>query len=594
MFVAFSKSQPAVEAVWNAAALRFEVDAATAPTRLVAADRFMVLDHTVAETPDDATLVVGVGEKLKPPTSATTVAPGGSGTLLHSLRRALHRGRSDGCKVIVERRSGVAVAVAEPMGLPALYLTSVRDDTVIAATDLAALLAGRRALCPPPVVDPKYFAYFLTGLPENELVPRLWRTAYQGVYILPPGHLIELGHARAKPERYWRYWADSPLRGSQCLEAVEDAFRQAVTRTCSPRFTGVALSGGTDSACVAAAARAVVRSQMACYINYSPASIVADERCEARSVTDAIGVPLRTIESSDAWATCQSPASATQVEPHQGWFHAQDRALAGWAMQDGADVVLDGIGGDELFGIPLHNPYVSENDVGLPPISELDVVRMLRRRRRSSWHPIIGVGDLTPRFMSPHFASSTDLAARMREIGSAVGELGMDPVSTHRLFSFAFTGTPLSECTWLSREVFGPAGIERRHPYRDPGLVETVFRVPVRLMASPVVWKPLLHRLHARLLPTVRPRRLKGDYSELFFRGFLRKRIDLVREVHHDSVAAQLSWVDQAEVRGCLDEYLRKPTFRSVESERLHLQLWQLLVTEQWLRSATTSGLVRA
>lgn len=557
MFVTLSSSKAAIEAVWSAVARSPVLDPSPGPgrrlTTIAAGGKYIVLAGAAAQSGDGTVLAVTATDLTsRAPLLSLDGAVRRDGTLVTRAQRFLACDRTDRCAVIVDRCSGEAVMAAARMGLPELFQTAVDDGTVIVSTDLSALLAGRRSLQPAPTVDPEYFAYFLTGLPENEFVPRLWRTPYRGISALPPGHLLALDRGEAKPVRYWRYWGNDDLPLRESLDAVEDEFRAAVARRCSSTRTAVALSGGTDSACVAAAANAASGRPPVCYLNFSKSSILADERREAEAIAEALGARLSALPSDHQWARCQTPQPRVQVEPHQGWFGAQDRSLAPSAKADGADVVLDGIGGDELFGLPLRNPFVSESDLGLTPMSELTVARLIRRQRTSLWHPVIGVGDVTPSFLSNHFISSTGLRARIGEIGTTVSASALEPGAAHRLFCFAFTGSPLSDCTWLRREIFSPLGIRRLHPYRDSELVTTVFRVPLRAMASATVWKPMLGRLFARLLPTSVPRQLKGDYSELFFRGFLTKNIELVRDVRHESLAAQLSWVDQDELRRCL------------------------------------------
>lgn len=62
----------------------------------------------------------------------------------------------------------------------------------------------------------------------------------------PARHLLSLGgRASAPPERYWRYWENTPLLARHAVDAVESAFRDAVDQRCSSTFTGVAFSGGS-------------------------------------------------------------------------------------------------------------------------------------------------------------------------------------------------------------------------------------------------------------------------------------------------------------------------------------------------------------
>lgn len=520
-----------------------------------------------------------------PPTSVTGVA------------RWLGQAEADCCSVVLDMQAAVATVVAARMGLPPLYVCRDRSDLLVVTDDLRLLLAARRQLGLRILLNRQYFGHFLTGVAENGFASRLWRTPYANVDMVPPGHALQVDPPTTRPIRYWRYWEGEPISETEAVGATLSALRVAVRRRQLSDHTGVALSGGLDSSCVVGALAPLSRTPIPCYVNFSAESVAADERPYARAMVDHVQGRLRLLASDALWAL-QGVAEADhppQIDPFQGWFSAQDRAMANSARDEGVRVILDGIGGDELFGVPLRNRYVSElADQRENVLDDFAVASVLRRRwpfGLAQWHPTVGVGDIVPSFLNAELSSATGLADELRDVGRDIQATGVDPVTQYRLFSFSYGGSTLSDCLWLRREVFDHVGIRRRHPFLDHNLVECVFRCPTRVLVSAIYWKPLLRRIAGHLVPeAVSRRKLKGDYSALYFKGLLERESSLLSELMIDPIVCQVSWVDAGAVRRCFDAYLSDPTGYSLERPQVHVQLWLLICLELWLAQGLRSG----
>lgn len=113
---------------------------------------------------------------------------------------------------------------------------------------------------------------------------------------------------------------------------------------------GVFLSGGTDSAAVLAAMRALEDRPVVAYTVGFSGSTVHDERAQAATVAEAVGADHRCIEvtAKDFWQTLPTIAQ-TMDDPVADYAVVPTYLLAQTAAKD-VKVVLTGEGGDEILG----------------------------------------------------------------------------------------------------------------------------------------------------------------------------------------------------------------------------------------------------
>jgi asparagine synthase (glutamine-hydrolysing) len=249
----------------------------------------------------------------------------------------------------------------------AFALVAVADSQVIAARDhlgarplfmrvdgrvtyLASEISVLLALLPRrPSPDREALALFLAGAPVG-----LAGTVFSGVRPVPPAHVLALGPRGARLDRYW---TPRPRpTDSDPADALLDAVRAAVRRHGGGEpDAGVLLSGGLDSSAVLAVAaedaRAAGRDPPSAFTAVFPDHPPLDERAAARAVAERWGstttlVPIgaRSVVPEaeahvDRWAVPLQYPGATFFKP-----------VLEAAARRGTRVLLDGEGGDELFG----------------------------------------------------------------------------------------------------------------------------------------------------------------------------------------------------------------------------------------------------
>lgn len=235
-------------------------------------------------------------------------------------------------------------------GKKPLYLAE-RPGRLAFASEVRALLATGAA---PRTLDPEGLALWLERGSCHEPT-----TLVRGVRSLAPGHVMtvraEGGELRTHSRPYWSLQLEPPAPDwRDRLEVLLDtAVRQ---RLLSDRPIGVFLSGGVDSAAIAAVAARHARDALRTF------TLTFDERewdegARARTMAERLGLQHQAshLTAHEALAHMDEALAAQDLPSHDGfntWFVTRA------ARASGLVVALTGTGGDELFqGYPHFRRY---------------------------------------------------------------------------------------------------------------------------------------------------------------------------------------------------------------------------------------------
>jgi asparagine synthase (glutamine-hydrolysing) len=224
---------------------------------------------------------------------------------------------------------------------------------LLAATSMRVLL---RMLATAPEADPIRAMTWLAGT-----FPPGTETFARGVERLRGAHAVLVEDGRVTTRCWWRPAYREPLRGSrtELAEQLRFALGEAIgLRTPAGETTGVILSGGFDSAAVTgvAATESHVPGRLRTYSAGFPDDAAMDESARVRNLVAAralpsylvqvksVGTVRRALEYQRDWGI-----------PVGGGGYLLERPLLEQAARDGALGMLDGQGGDELFGF---SPYL--------------------------------------------------------------------------------------------------------------------------------------------------------------------------------------------------------------------------------------------
>jgi asparagine synthase (glutamine-hydrolysing) len=253
--------------------------------------------------------------------------------------------RGDFALLFWDEQRGEGLLARDQLGVRSIFLS---DDSggVYFATEIHHLLTllGKR-----PAPDPIGVAHWVAV--SNRPGPG---TLYTGIRRLDPGAMLLLDRHGVREEHYWTPRFEEPLEASsaELSTLVRESIGCAVRRRLSPDgLTGVMMSGGLDSASVAALAAAQAPGRVAAYSAVFPEHPAVDESSLIDELRHTLALPGATahVRSGGLVAGAAESARRWQV-PLASWGEFWAEPLLRVASSAGVKVILGGDGGDELFG----------------------------------------------------------------------------------------------------------------------------------------------------------------------------------------------------------------------------------------------------
>jgi asparagine synthase (glutamine-hydrolysing) len=429
-------------------------------------------------------------------------------------------------------------------------------------------------------------------------------TFYEGLQRLPAGHRLILDGTHTAPvERWWNLLYAGVEEGSTTAlgERLRDAAFAAVERaTAGSERPAVKLSGGLDSSCVAAGLATIGHddgraSAIGGTFSEYP---VSDERDLIEATAKKTQLPLELVafdSNSSMLAAALEHIARWHVPPATPNLFLWQPVLA-QARELGVDLVLDGEGGDELFGIARY--LIADRvragrlvaawsltgrvpGVGLQPDRDVRV-RVLRRyglrplvpgavRDRRDRRRIASANSIVPP-ADAHALFELDLARRQaRREGPLWWRFQAESLIDER--------DDIDMGAHFRREATD-AAIAMRHPLlHDLQLIETVLRLPPQTQFDPVRDRPLLREGLTGLIPeSVRTRHEKSHFTPLVLAGIRAAESSLIEPLRQGDAPIRAYVAGHA-----LERKIEvAPDDRSILSAA---SLWRVAIANRWLHS---------
>lgn len=510
--------------------------------------------------------------------------------------RVLDGLRGDFCLLFLDPGRGEVLVARDHMGGMPVYWHRGSGTTVIATDPRAAL----RMLPTRPEPDLGAMVHWVTpsGIQGD-------RTLYSGLCRLQAGHFLLLTADGARSERYWspRYAKPRATSREEVVAGLGERLAVSVARRTPERGGAVLLSGGLDSSTVAAfAAQQDPKVITSGYSAVFPDHPGVDETEQIDLLGDSLGLRgIRAeVRSGSVVAGALDYIERFELPPVSPnlffWNRLFDRAAA-----DGVTALLDGEGGDELFGIS--------------PMLLADRLRRGRvRSARALIDEIPGAGGKAPPHAVRHFMREFGVRGALPGVAQRLSRRlnGPDRYTEPYLLPAgkrAFM-TDLDEISWkklpgprwwaylvdITTRGVGPslvyehvalrarqAGIEARHPLVDADVIEYVLSIPPEMAFDHRRSRPLVRDTTAGVLPdAVRLRPSKSSFDQVFHAAMAGSDLPLLRGLLGSADTRITAFVDiDAVRRELLDpDPPTAPRLRQAWA----LKLWRMATAELWMR----------
>jgi asparagine synthase (glutamine-hydrolysing) len=214
-------------------------------------------------------------------------------------------------------------------------------------------------------------------------------TAYPSIKRLKPASIIRVvGGQIVTRETYWR--PSVPGMGKGPVEPLSegdlDQLAEELTVSIQGRLetdvpTCLFLSGGVDSALIAAIAARELRRELPCVTVSFPQGKIHDEGPFAKAIADHLKLPHRIVESHDDPRDVNAAALFDLFgQPNENVTTMSAYQMAAAARGDGFRVGLMGMGGDELFyGYQKHDFFYRNRWLfGVPETVRLALAALMK------------------------------------------------------------------------------------------------------------------------------------------------------------------------------------------------------------------------
>jgi asparagine synthase (glutamine-hydrolysing) len=413
------------------------------------------------------------------------------------------------------------------------------------------------------------------------------RTIYRNCRKLEPGSYLALSfserhHVRERCGRFFQFRARDPVvlpqRGPDLVESLRQHLIEAMRNVLVADVPlGAFLSGGNDSSLVVAMMARELGVHTKTYsIGFT--NTPSSEHLAARQIAAHLGTEHHELLVEPS-AVDLLPTIAASLDEPNGDSSCLPVYLLSRFAREHVTVALSGDGGDEVFG--GYGRYTDTVRESRDPWSRL---RWLKHYRRW-WRPATAY--LGWRILPMTADQLTNLAGRLEPETKALldtmhAELnGPGPV-LHRMrnldVAMYMPGAVLAKVDRMSMRF----ALEVRCPLLDTRLANWAARLPADTLNDGHTGKKLLKQLALRYLPAEivnRPKQGFGLPDQCWSHDRL---LNLAEELLLGSGGKVTAFLDKPRLRRHLQ--------RQRDPGQFHVyQVWELLILEQWLRTAAES-----
>ena len=473
-------------------------------------------------------------------------------------------------------KSNRLMAIRDPLGGYPIFWAG-QGETISLSTSIRPLIDLPTSVEPDSEYVIDYFVIPDAGVAE---LPGD-RTAYRAIKRLPPGWMLDVdvstGRVESRPYWDWQEKIEAPPVKTidEAGQLVRDRLAAAVHERLSRRAaTASTFSGGFDSTSLALLAEKDLASRgeqlHALSLIFNRSHVLAQERDYIESALMGRGAIVHHYIEADGILDYDDRERLPLTdEPFAMSCRFKfNEALVLAAAQAGADTILAGEGGDQLFDLPmlfLITDLLRKRDVrGALALARRygrtqsegpwrilwDAARLLLPvRARDGLRPFLAGGrapfeNQSERTLPPWFTKEFARRNRLQARAMAFQPLQ----SESHLFNARDIAFSVGE--WYRWYIGSPHGINITHPFWDARVISLVLGLPKIIQAVPEQSKPVLAAAMRDVLPEKIARRSRKSHFGELLAGYARHQQALERLIVESQVDPEM--IDKAVLLDCL------------------------------------------
>jgi asparagine synthase (glutamine-hydrolysing) len=489
---------------------------------------------------------------------------------------AVHDSRDDSLHLIRDR-----------VGKKPLWITQLRDGTLLFASEVRALVLARSDLTFRKDTVSEIMQYGYVNAPNS---------AYNEINQVPPGVIFSWKSGDVKEERYWAppFENKMDITYNEALEITREKIESSIKkRLVSERPLGSFLSGGYDSTVVTALMAKLMKDRVQTFsIGFENPAF--NEAHHAKRIAAEIGTnhheeiirPDATLIIETLTGVLDQPFADSSIIPTY--------LLAKFAKEN-LIVALSGDGGDEVFGgynrylaAPLlqkFNGFLQPTKLLLNFLQKMDFLSSKNLIRSGS--QMQSMYSLGERYLSIQSLTQKDYLEKL-----IMPEFRTDGIELSFLADFT-KGKDLSKLDQLVRSDFSyylPGDIlskvdmasmanslEVRCPMLDFEVVEWGLSLPDKFRISRFETKHILKDLARTLVPSElidRPKMGFGIPRAEWLRGELKT---MLQDTLTDASSLQRGWFNSKEIERIIKTHMSGKDMDHI--------LWPMLMLELWAKT---------
>jgi asparagine synthase (glutamine-hydrolysing) len=325
-----------------------------------------------------------------------------------------------------------------------------------------------------------------------DLIQEPGATSFKDIQRLPAAHTLTVAGENVSIRRYWTLPVSEPIhygRDSDCVEHFQKLMETAVADRLRTNGAGVMMSGGLDSATVAASAQKILvrdrnLTDLCAYTEVFDRLIPHEERRYAGMVAEALQIPIQFQVSDEAEACkCLDHRRPYFPEPvHSPWSDRGFSLLR--EMANTRRVALTGFGGDPTLSSLLSVHFLKllkgrsfgrfMVDLARYLSAEGRFSRLYIRTRWHRWFPPKNAVPHYPDWLNLDFEKRLGLRERWEALNeTAAPTSGVRPIASEATLSTWWPALFEEHDSGVNR-----VPIEVRHPFFDLRLITFLLALP--------------------------------------------------------------------------------------------------------------------